>query len=73
MLERNQTECKKLEARLSRMITTGDKLHSLILPGSTVTYDVIEAIGLMLKVSIKDRVPPLIVSFGYAEDEEELV
>jgi hypothetical protein len=60
-----------LEARLNRIVTTGDKLHTQVFERSNnQQFDIIEGLGLMLKVSLKDKQPPLTVSFAYPYDKE---
>jgi methyl-accepting chemotaxis protein len=54
LLNKTQKECSKLEARLRRMVTTGDQMHTNINSGSNVV-DVIEGVPCLLKVDLKDK------------------
>jgi hypothetical protein len=48
-------------------------MHVQVHPGMVNTYDLIEGISLLLKVSLKDKQPPLTVTFQLPEKEEHFV
>lgn len=60
----------QLQARLSRVIVSGHQLYTDLKVGIS-THDIIEGLGLMLKVSLKDQPPPLTVQFTYPNREDE--
>lgn len=52
------------------IIVDGDKLHSELQEDKAETFYVAEGIGLYLKVSLKDRQPPLTLNFQYENPKD---
>lgn len=49
-------------------MTTGDKLHTQVYERQPTEHDIIEGLGLMLKVNIKEKQPPLTVTLSLTEE-----
>jgi hypothetical protein len=70
MLKNADSECKRLKARLDRLVTNSNKLYTQLNEGMSKEYEVLEGLGQMFKVSLKDKEPPLVVNFIFANKED---
>jgi|694.fasta_scaffold136724_1 hypothetical protein len=72
LLAQTTKECKTLIARLNRIVTSQDKLHVQVFEkNNNQTYDIIEGLDLLLKVNLKDKQPPLVVTFHYQNKDDD--
>jgi hypothetical protein len=51
----------------------GDKMHVQVTSEKPETLEIIEDVELLIKVPLKDRTPPVSVTFGYNGKEDQLV
>lgn len=63
MLSATSKECKILTAKLNRIVTSGESMHQQIEERTQENFEIMENIGLLLKIRLKDRTPPLFIKF----------
>jgi hypothetical protein len=63
-------ECNILKERLNRIVTSIDKLHTPIEERYPLNLQIIEGLGLMLKVKLKEKTPPCVVTIMYEKEED---
>ena len=60
----------ELQARLNGLLVDSEKLHTQLDEDRTETFCIAEGLGMFLKVELKNKSPPLILSFGYENPKD---
>ena len=64
MLNATQRQSKTIQALIKRIVVRGDNMHEILEErDSSRKWEIIEGIGLLLKIKTKDKNPPCIIKF----------
>jgi len=64
---KNQKEAKTLDAMLKRIVSSGDSSHYVLEERNPQEFEVIENIGILMKIRLKDKLPPCVIRFKVPE------
>ena len=64
---KNQKEAKTLDAMLKRIVSSSDSSHYVLEDRNPQEFEVIENIGILMKIRLKDKLPPCVIRFKVPE------
>jgi hypothetical protein len=68
-LKKTHIECRALMAKLNNIVTTEESMHFTLSDGVSRELEVYPGTDLQMKISIKDRVFPLTLTFFYQDEK----
>ena len=61
--ERNRKVAKTISAQLKRLVKSGDNSHYTLEERRSEEFEVIENVGVLLRLRLKDKTPPCVIKF----------
>ena len=64
MMKRIQKQAKTIRAQLKLIVNSGDSSHQQLEERRPEVFEIIEGIGVLLKIRMKDKTPPCVLKFS---------